>query len=93
MLKLNAKIKTMKLSLFIISVIFFSYHLTAQKNNKNKFSKKITSEKVKASDLKKKDFKQVQVISKNKLKTDKNSNNKSKPKIKSKNKTIVKPKH
>lgn len=82
----------MKLSIFIISVIFISCHLTAQTNNSNQPSEEKSSRRIEASDLKKKDLKPIQVTSKKKITTEKYSEKKSEPKIKSKNKTILKPK-
>lgn len=66
MFKLNAKLRTMKLLILIISVIFISYQLTAQTNNKNHSSEN-NSQKIKASELKKKGFQPIQVTTKEKL--------------------------
>lgn len=91
MLKLNAKRSAMKLSIFIISVISISCQLSAQTNNKNHSSERKSPKTVKASELKKKDFKQAQVTSKKKVITSKSSEKISEPKTKSKSKTILKP--
>jgi len=83
----------MKRLICIISVIFISFQFTAQTNNKNQSNKEKSSKTIEASKLKKKDFNRLQVTTKKKTMTQKNSVKNLSPKIESKkNKTILKPK-
>ena len=79
----------MKRLIFIISVIFISFQFTAQTNHSSEIN---SSKKVEASELKEKDFIHFQVSTKKKIMTSEHSNKSIDPKVKSKNKTILKPK-
>ena len=88
MLKLNAKNITMKRLIFIISVIFISCQLTAQTNNTNQSHTEKFSKKIHISQLKKRDFNDVQFTSKKKI----TSLKRFEKKIESKEKIELKPK-
>lgn len=81
----------MKRLIFIISVIFISFQFTAQTNNTNQSTTEKSSKRVEASELKKKNSNPLQVSTKKKIMTQKHSKKSIDPKVKHKNKTILKP--
>lgn len=92
MLKLNAKNETMKRLIFIISVIFISFQFTAQTNKSDQPNTKNSSRTFIASELKKKNFNQFQVLTKKKIMTRKRSVIIIDPKVEPKNEILLEPK-